>query len=160
MFSMYYTTLILCPSFENTTGSGSVYMFIFAIFTDADALAVANFRNEECKTGEVNPFDSLYFTCEISEAPYLRIVLPTGQNEVISLRATLNDLRLSPGFIPCFLRITEVDDLKGNFTLSLCIDYATRLEGGNITCSTAMKRATVGCPIGMPSFHLFTSSLT
>ena len=99
-------------------------MSIFAIFTDAEALAVANFRNEECKTGQVNSFDPLIFTCEIFEAPYLLIMLPTGQNEVISLTSTLNDLHLPPGFIACLLRITKVDDLKGNFTLSLCIDSA------------------------------------
>ena len=137
-------------------------MFIFAIFTDAEVLAVANFRNEECKTGEANPSDPLIFTCEIFEAHYLLIMLPTGYEKVITLGTTVDQLDLPPGFIACLLYITEVDDVNRNFTLSLCIDSASLLKGGNITCidNTRSKRATVGCPIGMPSFHLVTSALT
>ena len=134
---------------------------IFVKFTDADALAVANFLNEGCETGEVNPSDPLYFTCKIYEVIILRVILPTGAQEIISLGDTVKGVNLPPGFEAVNLTITEVDEYNRNFSLLLSIDSASRLNGGNITCdnTTPLKKATAGCPIGMSSFKLFTSAL-
>ena len=136
-------------------------MVIIVIFTDADARSVASFLNEGCEIGGVNPSDTLFFTCEIYEIVVLRVMLPTGDQEIISLGNTFNNIELSDGFEAVDLTITKVNEYSRNFSLLLRIDSASRLNGGNITCdnTTPLKKASAGCPIGMSSFKLFASAL-
>ena len=136
-------------------------MVIFVIFTDADALPVANFLNEGCETGGVSPSDPLYFTCKIYKVVLLRVIFPTDNMEFISIGDTVKDVKLPLGFEAVHLTITEVGEYERNFSLLLSIDSASYLNGGNITCdnTTSLREATAGCPIGMSSFKLFASAL-
>ena len=111
------------------------------------ATAVVNFTNESCVTGGVKPSDSLLFTCEINEAFLLRVVFPTGQQEIITIGDTADDVVLPPGYTAVSLNITDHHDLKSNFKLTLLIDRASRLESGEITCDDTTERnaAKAGC---------------
>ena len=118
-------------------------------FTDIDLLAVANFSNEGCTAGGVKPSEPLQFTCKIYGVVLLRVVLPTGDQETISIGDTAADVALPTGFTAVSLDITEIDDSTRNFNLTLSIDSASRLKGGNITCddTTPGKKAGAGCLI-------------
>ena len=118
------------------------------LFTDAEA--VANFINEACATGGVKPSDPLLFTCEVNGTVLLRVVLPTGDQEIISVGDTVDDVALPDGFTAVSLDTTIIDDSTRNFNLTLSIDRAFHLEGGNITCddTTPRKIAMAGCLIG------------
>ena len=106
-------------------------------------MAVANFANESCASGGVKPNDPLVFTCEIYGAVLLRVVLPTGDQEIISLGDTINDIALPTGFTALSSTITEIDDFTRNFNLTLLIDRASRLKGGEITCDDTTLRVSV-----------------
>ena len=82
-------------------------------------------------------------------------MLPTGDQEVISSGDTAADVALPSGFTAVSLDITVVDESTRNFNLTLSIDSASRLEGGNITCddTTPGKVAKAGCPIGKLTLH-------
>ena len=112
---------------------------------------VAYFTNELCVTGGVKPTDPLLFTCEINRAVLLRVVLPTGDQEIISVGDTAADVVLPVGFTAVSLNITEVEESRRNFNLTLFIDSAFHLEGGEIICDdayiTPSKVARAGCPI-------------
>ena len=111
---------------------------------------MANFINEACATGGVKPSDPLLFTCEVYGTVLLRVVLPTDDQEIISVGDTVADVNLPNGFTAVSLDITEIDDSTRNFYLTLSIDRASRLKGGNITCdnATSANEAMAGCPIG------------
>ena len=111
---------------------------------------MANFANEACATGGVRPTDSLLFTCEVNRAVLLRVLLPTGEQEIISVGDDTADVVLPSGFTAVSLNITEIDDSTRNFTLTLSIDNAFRLDGGAIICddSTPQNAAKAGCLIG------------
>ena len=119
-------------------------------FTHIDLLIVANFSNEGCAAGGVKPSEPLQFTCKVYGVVLLRVVLPTGEQEIISLGDTAADIALPTGFTAVSLVIIEIDESTRNFNLTLSIDSASRLEGGNITCddTTPKKVAKAGCPIG------------
>ena len=110
---------------------------------------MANFINEACATGGVKPSEPLLFNCEVNGAVLLRVGLPTGQ-EIISIGDTADTVALPTGFTAEFLNITEIDDSTRNFNLTLSIDRAFRLEGGNITCdnTTSVNTAMDECLIG------------
>ena len=114
------------------------------------ASAVATFTSEACATGGVNPTDPLLFTCEVNGAILLRLVLPTGDMEIVSVGDTAADIALPTGFTAVSLDITEIDRSKRNFHLTISIANASLLGGGEITCdnTTSMKAAKAGCPIG------------
>ena len=116
---------------------------------------MANFTNKAWTTGGVRPSDPFLFTCKIYGAVLLRVVLPTGDQEIISVGDTAADVALPTGFAAVSLDITEIDDSTRNFNLTLSIDRASRLKGGNITCdnSTSMKTAMAICPLGKLSLH-------
>ena len=124
--------------------------YIYLSFHFADAAAVANFINEACATGGVKPSDPLLFNCEVNGAVLLQVRLPTGDQETISVGDTAADVALPTGFTAVSLDITEIDDSTRNFNLTLSIDRAFRLEGGNITCdnSTSLNTAMDECLIG------------
>ena len=117
---------------------------------------MANFTNKECTTGGVKPSDPLVFTCEVYGAVLLRVILSTGEQEIISLGDTADIVALPEGFTAVSLDITEIDDSTRNFHLTLSIDNATLLEdGNNITCddTTSFRRAMAICPIGKFTLH-------
>ena len=94
--------------------------------------------------------DTLLFTCEVYEAVLLRVVLPTGDQEIISVGDTVTDVALPTGFTAVSLDITEIDDSTRNFNLTLSIDRASHLKGGNIKCddTTPTNIAMAGCLLG------------
>ena len=110
---------------------------------------MAKFENETCAVGGVNPNDPLVFTCNIYGAMLLRVVLPTGDQETISLGDTAVDVHLPPGFTAVSLIITEIDEYRRNFSLTLYIDSAHLLDGGEIRCDNTTPLSTVkaGCLI-------------
>ena len=111
---------------------------------------MAKFTNEACATDGVKPTDPLLFICKIYDAPFLRVILPSGHQEIISVGDTVADVVLPHGFTAVSLDIREIDHSKRNFNLILSIDSAFQLEGGEITCDNAssLKSAKAGCPIG------------
>ena len=111
---------------------------------------MANFLNEACATGGVKPSDPLLFTCEVYETVLLRVVLPTGDQEIISAGDNVADVALPTGFTAESLDITEIDDSTRNFNLIISIDSASFLKGGEIKCddTTSRKEAMARCPIG------------
>ena len=113
--------------------------------------AVANFSNEACATGGVKPSDPLLFTCEVNGVVLLRVVLPTGDQEIISVGDTAADVALPAGFTAVSLNITEIHGFIRNFTLTISIRSASLLNGGEIRCddTTATNTAMAGCPIGI-----------
>ena len=109
---------------------------------------MAGFLSESCTTGGVKPTDPLLFVCEVYGAVLLRVVLPTGNQEIISNGDTAATVDLPPGFTAVYLDITEVDHSRRNFNLTLSIDSASRLNGGQITCDdTFSRKAVARCPI-------------
>ena len=46
---------------------------------------MASFSNARCTAGGVCPNDPLVFTCEVNGAPVQQIILPSGEQEVISI---------------------------------------------------------------------------
>ena len=118
---------------------------------------MASFRNESCATGGVNPTDPLLFTCEVYGVILLRIVLPTGEQEIVSVGDTADDVSLPIGFIAVSLNIMEINESTRNFYLSISIANAFLLGGDEITCddTTSKNAVKAGCPIGKlssPSF--------
>ena len=105
--------------------------------------------NKACAAGGVRPSDSLLFMCKIYEAVLLRIVLPSGDQEIISLGDTAADVVLPHGFTAVSLNITEIDGHRRNLSLTLSIDNASQLDGGEIKCdnTTSLKEAVARCPI-------------
>ena len=95
---------------------------------------MAKFENTSCTTTGVEQSDRLLFTCTMYAAVLLRVVLPTGEQEIISSGDTVANVNLPPGFNVESLDITEIDDTRRNFNLTLSIDSASHLKSGNITC--------------------------
>ena len=126
---------------------------ILISFLSTEATSVANFANEACKTGGVKPSDPLLFTCEVNGIILLRVILPTSDQETISVGDTAEDVALPPGFTAESLYIAEVDAFTRNFTLTLSIDRASRLGGGEIKCddTTPKNEAKAACLIGKPA---------
>ena len=117
-----------------------------------DASSTAEF-NTTCEPGVVKPTDPLLFTCEVNEAVLLRVILPTGEQDILSVGDTAGDIELlnmPTGFTAKSLVITEIDESTRNFSLTLLIDKTYLLEGGEITCddSTPKNVVKAKCPIG------------
>ena len=128
----------------------NTYLYVSPI---SDASATANFANEACTAGGVKATDSLLFTCEINGIFILRIVLPTGGQELISVGDTTADVVLPSGFTAVSLNITEIDEFRRNFILMISIDRASHLNGGEIKCddTTPRNEARAGCLIDSES---------
>ena len=96
----------------------------------------------------MKPFEPLLFTCEVNGAALLRVTLPTGDQESISIGDTAADVALPAGFTAVALDITEVDESTRNFKLTLSIDSASLLNSDEITCDDSMgKEAKAKCPV-------------
>ena len=125
-------------------------------FAAATPSAVASFSDTRCTAGGVCPNDPLVFTCEVNDASSLRVILPTGEQDVVSVGNISLNLHLPAGFTIDNLFIAEMDTLKRNFSLTLSIENASLLNGGQITCDDTTTRSTAmaGCPLaGEPSVH-------
>ena len=124
------------------------------IFHFSDASAVASFINEECATGGVNQFDPLLFTCAVNGAILMRVVFPSGDQEIISVGDTAASVDLPTGFTAVSLNVTEIDNTRRIFSIAISIASASLLEGGMIICddTTPTNSAMDGCPIGMLMF--------
>ena len=141
----------------------SIQLYINLYISYLLAEAVATFLNESCTTDGVNPSDPLLFTCTVYAAVLLRVVLPNGDQEIVSLGDTADDVVIGnpPDDITAaavFLDIEELDESKRNFNLTLHIVNASLLDGREIKCddSTSKNQAMARCPIGKfgsPSNH-------
>ena len=120
------------------------------VYFFTDASAVATFSNEACTTGGVKPTESLLFTCEIYESMFLRIRLPNGHQELLTVGSTVADVNLPAGYTAVLLNITEINESLRNLSLTLFITNASLLNDSEILCddSTPMKRVVARCPIG------------
>ena len=114
---------------------------------------MASFTNEACTTGGVKPSDPLLFICEVNRSYLLRVVLPTGDQEIVAFGDTAADVALPDGFTAVALNITdsEIDGFRRNHTLTISIRSASLLNGGKITCddTTSTNSAMARCPIGI-----------
>ena len=97
----------------------------------------------------MKPSEPLLFTCEVHGAALLRVMSPTGDQEIISVGDTTDDVALTTGFTAVSLDITEIDESTRNFKLTLSIDSASLLNGGEIKCddTTSRKEAKANCPV-------------
>ena len=111
---------------------------------------MATFTNVACEAGGVKSSDPLLFICKIYGALLLRVQLPNNEHKIISVGDEVDDIILPTGFTAVSIDITEIDQFTRNFTLTIFIDRAFRLDGNNITCddTTPRKKATAGCIIG------------
>ena len=75
------------------------------------------------------PNDPLVFTCEVNEAAFLHVILPTGEHESVSIGDSVNDVVFSAGFTADSLVITSVDDFRRNISLTFSIVKASLLNG-------------------------------
>ena len=114
---------------------------------------MASFNDERCKNGCVYPTDPLLFTCELSNILGLRVILPNGFQEIISLGDTVDiskNVALPDGFIAMSLNIMSVKDkTEINVSLTLSIINASLLDGGEITCddTTPSNMVMARCPV-------------
>ena len=111
---------------------------------------MAKFTNLACIIGGVKHSDPLIFTCKIYRVFFLRVVLPTGDREIITIGDSTADVVLPTGFTAVSLDITKIDDVRGNFNVTLSVDSASRLKGGEIRCDDTTSRnvAKAECPLG------------
>ena len=95
------------------------------------------------------PTDSLLFTCELSEVALLRVVLPTGDQEVMSIGETISYIALPAGFNAVSLNIKEIDEITRTFSLKISIVNASLLGGGEMRCddTTLFNTAVSGCQL-------------
>ena len=99
-------------------------------------------------TGGVHFTDPLLFTCELYEVFLLRVVLPTGDMEQMSIGDNADDVVLPAGFKAVSLNIIELETFTRNIGLTFSIANASLLDGGNIICDNSNGKAVMaGCLI-------------
>ena len=113
---------------------------------------MANFSDARCTAGGVCPSDPLIFTCEVNDTFGMRVTLPTGEHEIISIGDKSNHVVLPAGFTADSLVIT-LKNYTRNLSLTLSIENASLLNGGQISCDDITQNvAKAGCPLaGEPS---------
>ena len=117
--------------------------------TDAAPSFMAYFNDSRCTAGGVCATDSLFFTCELNEVTVLRVVLPTGNREHISLGDTADNILFPAGVTAVFLSIIETSGYTRNISLTLYISNASILDCGEIRCDDTTLKSVVmaGCPV-------------
>ena len=83
-----------------------LYTIMYIPHAVATPSAVASFGDARCTAGGVCPNDPLVFTCEVNNTYVLRVVLPTGYHEYISVGDTTSGVSLPDGFTADSLLIT------------------------------------------------------
>ena len=118
----------------------------FFFTTDA---AQSSFNDSRCASSGVCSTETLFFTCNLNEVVLLRVVFPTGDQEIISVGDSTADVVLPAGFIALFLDIIEINSYRRNITLTLSVANASLLEASNITCddTTQTRKTMAGCPL-------------
>ena len=108
---------------------------------------MASFSDTSCKVDGACPNDPLHFTCEVNEVSILRVVLPSGEQETITVGDEVDRIPLPAGFTAVSLDITDIFGSIRNFVLTLSIASASLLAGGKIRCDDGSGNitATAGC---------------
>ena len=116
---------------------------------DAAPSSLAGFDNSRCKNGCVHSTEPLSFTCELINVFVLRIVLPNGGLESLSIGDTASDVGLPDGFRAKSLNIVVIDGSTRSFSLKLSITNASLLDGREIICddTTPRNKVMAGCPV-------------
>ena len=121
--------------------------------TDAAPSSLASFNDSRCTNSCVKSTDPLFLTCELSDIAGLRVILPNGVQEIISIGDNVDNpesIVLPDGFIAVTLNIMSVMDIsERNVSLTLSIANAFLLDGGEIICDDTTPRNMVmaGCPV-------------
>ena len=103
--------------------------FLFSTYS-----SVAWFNDSRCVAGGVCPNDPLLFTCQLKDIIALRIVLPSGIEEVVSLSDTPTDVNLPAGFTVASSVVSDVNENSKMYKLTISIANASLLDGGEIIC--------------------------
>ena len=70
---------------------------------------MASFSDARCTAGGVCPNDPLVFTCEVNDAYFLRVILPSGEQEYVSTGDSADNVVLPAGFTADSLVIHKID---------------------------------------------------
>ena len=126
-----------------------MHVHVLSLHADASPSAVASFNDTGCTDSGVCSTDPLFFTCELKEVDVLKIVLPSGKQEFISLGDTVNSVSLPAEFKAVSLNISKLDTGKRNISVTLSIANASLLDGGEIECDDTTPNiiVTAGCPL-------------
>ena len=124
----------------------SYYKFFFT-HTDAELSVRASFNDTRCDGGSVCPTDPLFFTCEITESGNTQATVKFPSDMTIILLSTDMIVGDPPNGVTVFHNVTIND--THDFTLSLAIETASLLNGGMITCDSAVSGEVdmAGCPV-------------
>ena len=112
--------------------------------------SLAHFNDTRCTAGGVCATDPLLFTCELNEIILLKVVLPTGDHESISLGDTAASVALPAGFtaVALTIHVLEINESERNISLTLSIASASLLNCSVITCDdTQGNEMVAGCPV-------------
>ena len=143
-----------------TTGIYFKGLFVSST-TDAAPFPLASFNDSRCAAGGVHLTDPLLFYCELHEVFALKVVLPTGDVDVVSLGDTHTGIALPAGFTAVSLDITEHNIYTRNIALTLSLMNASLLKGGEIRCDDTVRNTVMaGCSIASPSPSPSPSKLT
>ena len=126
-----------------------MHVNVLSLHAGISPSAVASFNDTRCKTGGVCSTDPLLFTCGLQEVSILRVWLPTGYQESVSVGDNVKHLALPAGFTAVSLNILELDTNRiRNIFVTLSIANASLLDGGEIACDdTIEQNVTAGCPL-------------
>ena len=123
----------------------------FAGTTDVAPSPAVFFNDSRCANASVcvDSSDPLLFTCELYHVVILRLVLPNGGHEHISLGDGSTSIKTPAGFKAESLDIQEIDKFTRNFSLTLSIANASLLDGREIKCdnTTSIIKGMAGCPV-------------
>ena len=110
---------------------------------------MASFNDSRCAAGGVCATDPLLFTCEVNGAFLLRVIPPTGRQEVISVGDTTDNIVLPDGYTAVSLDLSKTDGVERDISLQIAIENASLLNGSEIICDDSTPRNVVmaGCPL-------------
>ena len=95
--------------------------------------------------------DHLLFTCELHDVLGLRVMLPNGYADTVSVRDTSLRRGLPAGFREVSLSINTsvINEFERNVSLTLSIANASLLDGREIVCddTTLWNEVMAGCRV-------------